>query len=285
MSFLEHLEELRRRLILALGGFGVAFALCLVFANQLWRIISAPGIQALQNVGAEPKLVFLRPTESFSTIWVKAPMLAALFLASPWILYQVWAFIAPGLYRRERRWAGPFVISTAGLFILGGLFAYFIAFRFGLEFLFSIGRDVNVKPSITATDYFEFFVNATLGIGLVFELPVLLFFLTLLRVVSPHFLLRNTRYAILIIVIIAAVITPTPDVFNLTLFAAPMCLLYFVGLFVSYLLVLHREKRRFPWAKVLSWFLAAAIVGGGVLYLAVVKFGWRLVWRWPFLVH
>jgi sec-independent protein translocase protein TatC len=212
-------------------------------------------------------------------------MLAAVFLASPWVLYQVWAFIAPGLYKRERRWAGPFVICTAGLFILGGLFAYFVAFRFGLEFLLSIGRDINVKPVVSLTEYFDLFVNVTLGIGLVFELPVLLFFLTLLRIVNPFFLLRNTRYAILLIVILAAVITPTPDVFNLMLFSVPMCLLYFVGIFASYLLVLHREKRRFPWGVTLLVLFAILLLAAGAVYLAVAKYGFHIVPNWPFLIR
>ncbi|MFB3777369.1 MAG: twin-arginine translocase subunit TatC [Bryobacteraceae bacterium] len=285
MSFLEHLEELRSRIMYALAGIAVSFVLCLVFANQIWQIISQPAIEALQTTGASPNLVFIKPTEAFSIIWVKAPMLVALFLAAPWVLYQVWAFIAPGLYKKERRWAAPFVISTAGLFILGGLFAYFVAFRFGLAFLLSIGRDIHVMPMITATEYFDLFVNATLGIGIVFELPVLLFLLTLLRVVSPRFLLRNTRYAILIIVIIAAVVTPTPDIFNLMLFAVPMCGLFFVGVFASYLLVLHREKRRFPWGKVLYGLLVALVAIGGALYLAVTKYGYHVVPHWPFLTR
>jgi sec-independent protein translocase protein TatC len=285
MSFLEHLEELRMRLILALSGIGVSFALCLVFANQIWLFVSEPAIVALKNIGAKPELVFIKPTEAFSMIWVKAPMLASLFLAAPWILYQVWAFIAPGLYRKERRWAGPFVVCTAGLFILGGAFAYYVAFRFGLEFLLSIGRDIHVTPMITATEYFDLFVNATLGIGLVFELPVLLFFLTLLRIVSPQFLLKNTRYAILIIVIIAAVVTPTPDIFNLMLFAVPMCLLFFVGVLASYLLVLHREKRRFPWKRVLYGLFVVLAAIAGALYLALTKYGYHLVLRWPFLIR
>ena len=285
MSFLEHLEELRTRLILSLGGLGVSFVLCLVFANQIWRFISAPAIEALKSTGASPNLVIIKPTEAFAMIWVKAPMLAAIFLAAPWILYQVWAFIAPGLYKRERRWAAPFVICTAGLFVMGGAFAYYVAFRFGLEFLLSIGRDVNVTPMITATEYFDLFVNATLGIGIVFELPVLLFFLTLLRIVSPRFLIRNTRYAVLAIVIVAAVVTPTPDVFNLMLFAVPMVLLYFVGVFASYLLVLHREKQRFPWVKMLYGLLVVLVVIAGVLYLAVTKYGYHFVSHWPFMTR
>ncbi|MCC7174909.1 MAG: twin-arginine translocase subunit TatC [Bryobacterales bacterium] len=285
MSFLEHLEELRTRIFWALVGLGISFALCLVFANQIWKFVSAPGIEALKSTGAQPNLVFIKPTEAFAMIWVKAPMLASLFLAAPWILYQVWAFIAPGLYKKERRWAGPFVVCTAGLFVLGGAFAYFVAFRFGLAFLLGIGRDINVQPMISATEYFNLFVNATVGIGLVFELPVLLFFLTLLRVVSPSFLLRNTRYAILLIVIVAAVVTPTPDIFNLMLFAVPMCGLFFVGVFASYLLVLHREKRRFPWMKVLYGVLVFLLAVAGAVYLAVARYGYRPVWHWPFLVR
>jgi sec-independent protein translocase protein TatC len=284
MSFLEHLDELRKRIFYALIGIGVSFGICLVFANQIWVFVSDPAIQALKNTGASPNLVFIKPTEAFSMIWVKAPMLVALFVAAPWVLYQVWAFIAPGLYKKERRWAVPFVLSTAGLFVLGGAFAYFIAFRFGLEFLLSIGRDIHVMPMITATEYFDLFVNATLGIGLVFELPVLLFFLTLLHVVSPRFLLKNTRYAILIIAIIAAVVTPTPDIFNMMLFTVPMWMLFFVGVFASYLLVLHRERRRFPWKIVSYYTLFALAVIAGAVFIAT-KFGYHAVWHWPFLIR
>ncbi len=285
MSFLEHLEELRTRLLLSLAGLGVSFLFCLIFANDLWKVVSEPAVEALKNIGAEPTLAQLEPMDAFMTIWVKVPMLAAIFLASPWILYQVWAFIAPGLYRRERRWAGPFVVCTAGLFILGGLFAYFVAFRFGLEFLLSIGRDINVKPVVSLTKYFDLFVNVTLGIGLVFELPILLFFLTLLRIVTPRFLLRNTRYAILIIVIIAAIVTPTPDVFNLMLFSVPMTLLYFVGIFASYLLVLNREQKRLPWGIFLAVVLGILLVLVVALYLAAPRFGYHIVPHWPFLTR
>ncbi len=285
MSFLEHLEELRSRLLLSLAGLGVSFVACLVFANDLWRVISAPAIGALKSIGADPTLAQIKPMDAFTTIWVKVPMLAALFVASPWVLYQVWAFIAPGLYKRERRWAAPFVICTAGLFILGGLFAYFVAFRFGLEFLLSIGKDINVKPVVSLTEYFDLFVNVTLGVGLVFELPVLLFFLTLIRVVSPRFLLRNTRYAILLIVIIAAVITPTPDVFNLMLFSVPMCVLYFVGVFASYLLILNREQRRFPWGKAALVLLLILLLAAGPFYFAVTRYGFHFVPYWPFIVR
>jgi len=140
-------------------------------------------------------------------------------------------------------------------------------------------------PMVSVNEYFDLFFNVVIGVGLVFELPILVFFLTLLRVVSPKFLIDNSRYAILAIVIIAAIVTPTPDVFNLVLFATPMVLLFYVGILASYLLVLQREGRRFPWMKVL---VAAALVLAalaGFAYLAVTRYGYRLTIEWPFLVR
>ena len=285
MSFLEHLEELRSRIIKALLGVAVAFAISLTFTYQLWQFVSQPAVQALKSLGYEPTLVQIEPMEGFNIIWMKLPILCSVFLASPWIVYQVWGFISPGLYRRERRWAAPFILCSAGLFILGGLFAYFVAFRYGLTFLLSIGQGYSVKPMVSLSTYFDLFVNVTLGIGLVFELPVLIFFLTLLRIVNPHFLLNHSRYAILGIFIIAAIITPTPDVFNLMLFATPMTLLFFAGIFASYLLVLNREGRRFPWGKTLSIAGGVLLVVIGVLYLAITKYGVKLVPHWPFLTR
>jgi sec-independent protein translocase protein TatC len=283
MSFLEHLEELRSRIIKALIGLVVAFVASLAFASPLWSIIAAPAVKALTTLGIDPpELAQITPMEAFNTIWVKIPLLCAVFLASPWVLYQVWAFISPGLYRRERRWAVPFIVCSAGLFILGGLFAYFVAFRYGLTFLLGIGLGSHVRPLISISTYSDMFVNVILGVGLVFELPVLIFFLTLLRIVNPQFLLNHSRYAILAIFIIAAVVTPTPDAFNMMLFATPMCLLFFVGIFASYLLVLNREGRRFPWMRVLIPVLLVLFLLAGGLILAITKYGWHLVPHWPF---
>jgi sec-independent protein translocase protein TatC len=268
-----------------LVGLGVAFVLCLAFAERLWLIVQEPAGVALIQLGFKPDLVQNSPMESFSIIYMKLPLVVSLFVASPWILYQVWAFIAPGLYKKERRLAAPFVISSAGLFIAGGFFAYFIAFRFGLTFLLGIGRDIHVIPLITITEYFDLFVNVMLGVGLVFEMPVLIFFLTLLRIASPRFLLSHSRYAILAIVLIAAIVTPTPDVFNLTLFAVPMIVLFFIGIFASYLLVLNRENKRFPWRKMIYPALIALTLMGIALFLAMWKYGYKLVLKWPFLVR
>ncbi len=193
--------------------------------------------------------------------------------------------ISPGLYRRERRWAAPFILGSAGLFIGGGIFAYFVIFRYGLTFLLGLAPRDYVEQTVSMSDYFDLFCNVILGVGLVFELPVLIFFLTLLRIVSPGFLVRHSRYAILAIFIIAAIVTPTPDVFNLMLFATPMCLLFYVGIFASYLLVLHREGRKFPWRKAILIGGGVLLLVAGVLYLAITRYGYKLVPHWPFLMR
>lgn len=286
MSFLGHLEELRKRILLMLAGIAVAFTLSLTFCNELWLIVSAPATAALISLKVNPPhLAQIEPMEAFNVIWFKLPTLVAIFLSSPWILYQVWAFISPGLYKKERRMAAPFVISSAGLFILGGIFAYYVAFRYGLTFLLGIAVGGNVTPLISVNEYFNLFVNVTLGIGIVFELPVLIFLLTLLRVVNPGFLIRHSRYAILGIVILAAVITPTPDIFNLLLFATPMVLLFYIGIFASYLLVLKREGRRMSGKVIALLTLVLLLLLGGGGYFAVLQFHLHFVAHWPFLTR
>ncbi len=285
MSFLEHLQELRSRIIKMFVGVAIAFVLSLTFSGPLWDFVSQPAVIALKALKvADPELAQIEPMETFNIIWFKLPVLCAIFLSSPWVLYQIWAFIAPGLYKRERRWAVPFVLCSAGLFIMGGLFAYFVVFRYGLTFLLGIGIGHNVRPVVSITHYFNLFVNVMLGVALVFELPILIFFLTLLHVVNPAFLMRHSRYAILVIFIAAAIITPTPDVFNLMLFALPMCLLFYVGVFAGYLLVLKRESRRFPW-RILMLIIAGILALLGLIgYMAVSRYGYVLAPHWPFLV-
>lgn len=286
MSFLDHLEELRTRIIRIVLGVVAAFGLCIYFTTPLWNAVRQPAATALTQLGYKPDLAALTPTEAFSIVWIKLPLLAALFVAAPWVLYQVWAFIAPGLYKRERRWAAPFILVCSGLFILGGLFAYFVAFRFGLVFLLGIsGPDVGITPVISITEYFDLFVNVILGVAIVFELPVLIFFLALLRVVTPSFLLRHSRYAILLIVVAAAIITPTPDVVNLTIFAAPMILLYFLGVYGAYLLELSRGGRR-VWPVVVLTALFLILLGSaGTLWVLTSKYGYYFIHKWPYLTR
>jgi sec-independent protein translocase protein TatC len=286
MSFMEHLEELRARILKALAGVVVAFLASFYFAHELYDLVSAPAVDALKQLGVNPPhLVAITPMEQFNVVFIKLPLLVAVFVGAPWIFYQVWSFISPGLYKREKRWAVPFIAATAGLFITGGLFAYFVAFRYGLVFLLGIGRDINITPMVSVNEYFDLFVNVTLGVGLVFEMPVIIFFLTLLRVASPRFLFRHSRYAILAITVIAAVVTPTPDAFNMTLFTVPMIALYFVGVFASYLLVLRREGKRFPWGMVLLVLLGILLLAAGVLALLIYRYHFHLVAKWPLLTR
>ena len=286
MSFMEHLEELRTRLIRCLMGLAVAFLVSIGFCKQLWEVVSAPAVGALRHLGINPpNLAQISPMEQFNVIYLKLPLLVSIFVASPWVVYQVWAFISPGLYKREKKWAVPFILCTAGLFITGGCFAYFVAFRYGLEFLLGIGRDVHITPVVSINEYFDLFVNVTLGVGLVFEMPVIIFFLTLLRLSSPRFLLRHCRYAILAITFLAAVVTPTPDVFNMMLFAVPMVTLFYVGIFASFLLVMKREGRRMPWGKIALVAAGVILVAAGAIALLIYRYHFQFVPHWPFLAQ
>ena len=289
MSFLDHLDELRTRILRALIGLGIAYPLCLLFARQLFELVRGPYDMAreqLPQYDSPLTLVALTPMESFHMLYLKIPILAAVFLTSPWLMYQVWAFIAPGLYKRERRWTVPFVFSTATLFILGGLFGYFILLRFALVFLVGIGFESDIQPMISVSSYFNLFVTLLLGLGIVFQMPVLIFSLTLLRITNPSFLLKNVRYAILAMFVIAAVITPTPDVANMTLFAAPMILLFYVGIGASYLLVWKRETGRIPWGRIMIFVvLIALLVLAGVLYYLYSELGYRFVDQFPWIVR
>jgi sec-independent protein translocase protein TatC len=286
MVLLAHLEQLRACIFRSLGGLGVAFIVSLTFSDRLWLIVSTPAIQALTSLGMKnPGLVMLSPMDGFGIVWIKLPMLTAVFMASPWIVYQIWRFITPALPKQFRSMAAPFVFASAGLFITGGLFAYFVVFRFGLTFLLGIGVGDDITQRISIVEYFDLFVNVILGVGLVFEMPVVIFCLTLLRIASPAFLLDHSRYAILIITIIAAIVTPTPDVFNLMLFAVPMVLLYFVGVFASYLLVLRREGKGMPWRLILGLTLGFGGLVVAIVYVMVRWYGFHLVPVWPFVTR
>ena len=288
MSFLDHLDELRTRILRALIGLGIAYPLCLLFARQLFELVRGPYDMAreqLPQYDSPLPLVALTPMESFHMLYLKIPILAAVFLTSPWLMYQVWAFIAPGLYRKERRWTLPFVFSTATLFILGGVFGYFVMLRFALVFLVGIGFESDIQPMISVSSYFNLFITLLLGLGIVFQMPVLIFSLTLLRVTNPSFLLKNVRYAILIMFVIAAVITPTPDVANMTLFAAPMILLFYVGIGASYLLVRKRETGRMPWGSiVIVVLLIVVLVLAGILYYLQSELGYQFVDEFPWII-
>ncbi|MEL7060599.1 MAG: twin-arginine translocase subunit TatC [Acidobacteriota bacterium] len=227
MGLLDHLEELRTRLIRSLIAILVAFLGCWVFSKDIYSFLAEP-IHRLLPEGK--KLAFLGVADPFM-IYVKVSALAAVFVASPVVLWQVWSFVSPGLYRHERRLAGPFILCGSLLFLAGGAFGYYIAFPFAAEFLLEMGDQF--EPTITVTRYLSFLMTIILGLGIMFELPTMIFFLSRLGLVTPDFLMRHFRYAVVLIFVLAAVITPTPDVVNLCIFALPTLGLYLVGVGVA----------------------------------------------------
>ena len=240
MSFLDHLEELRKRMIRSIVAIGLGCAVCWTFADEIYAGLSGPITEILIDLQLDSQLVYTNPTAPF-TLYVRLALLAGLFVASPYVLYQVWKFISPGLYPHERRYAVPFVVLCSSLFIAGGAFAYFVAFPAALRFLLTFAHQF--RPMITVNEYFGLAITIILGLAIVFELPVLLLVLTFLRLVTPSFLFRNSRYAILLIFVLAAFITPTPDVPTMMLFALPLIGLYFFGIGLSSLVAWARRRK------------------------------------------
>jgi sec-independent protein translocase protein TatC len=236
MSFLDHLEELRKRIINSLIAIGVAFGVCWYFGLYLYKMVVRPITAA-----GVTSLVASTPTEGFN-LELKLAVMAAIFVAAPFVLGQVWLFISPGLYRHERRYALPFIFFSSLLFILGGLFAYFVAFPFALQFLIQWEKDMGLTVLINTSEYFDLFIMVELGLAVIFEIPAVIFILSRIGLVSGPFLLRNTRYAILISAIVAAVITPTTDIPNMMMMMIPMVGLYLLGVGVAYLFGKKRQR-------------------------------------------
>ena len=200
-------------------------------------------VQALRHHGIAGGLVYLNPTEPFN-LYLYVALVGGLFVASPFVFYQLWLFIAPGLYRKERRYVLPFLLSTVGLFIAGGLFGYKLVYPASLDFLIGYGQ--RFQPMITIGEYTRLFVTIIVGLGLIFELPILVFFLAVMRVVTARWMWRNLRYSILVIFTVAAVVTPTADVLNMCLFAAPMLALYAISIGVAWLVNSRRQRKHSP---------------------------------------
>jgi sec-independent protein translocase protein TatC len=239
MSFLEHLEELRKRIIYSIIAVAVGFFACWGYAEKIFGLMQKPIMDALSRNGMPEKLVYLNPTEPFN-LYLKIGFMAGIFVTAPFILYQVWMFISPGLYRHEKRYVFPFMFSTILLFISGGLFGYKMVYPAALDFLIGYGKQF--QPMITIGEYTDLFLTIILGLGIVFELPILVFFLSIMGVVTAGWMWRNIRYSILVIFIVAAILTPTTDILNMCLFAAPMVGLYIISIGVAWLV--HPAQRR-----------------------------------------
>jgi sec-independent protein translocase protein TatC len=229
MSFLEHLEDLRKRLFVSALAVAVGFLLSWWKAKEIFHFLSVPVLDVLPK---GTKLAYTQLTEPFM-LYVNIALLAGVFLASPVILHQLWLFVAPGLYRHEKKWAAPFVLASVVFFVGGAAFGYLVAFPMVAKFLVSTGEDF--QPVIKIDDYLDILSKILLGMGLVFETPILIFFLARIGVVTETWLLSKFRYAVLIIFIIAAIITPTPDIPTQCAFALPMCALYLLGVLLAWI--------------------------------------------------
>ncbi|HEV2718532.1 MAG TPA: twin-arginine translocase subunit TatC [Thermoanaerobaculia bacterium] len=229
MSFLEHLEELRKRLIVSIIALLAGFLVCWGFADKIYAILEAPLLRFLPK---GEKLAYTRMTAPFF-LYMKVAFLAGIFLAAPIILLQLWLFIAPGLYKRERRLAAPFIIGASLFFILGGWFGYRFLLPGMCDFFVQTGKQFH--QVITIDDYYSFASTMILATGAVFETPILIFFLARLGIVTPAFLMQKFKYAVVLAFIIAAIVTPTPDMVTQTMLALPMIGLYLVGVAVAYL--------------------------------------------------
>ena len=229
MTFLEHLDELRKRITHAVGSLLVGFIVAFAFADRVFAFV----YQRLTTAVPGGKLVYTEPAEMFM-LWIKIAALTGVLIASPYIMLQVWFFIAPGLYAKEKKFAVPFVLSSSALFIAGAAFSHYFVFPAAWNFFASFSNEtVEFLPRVGPI--FGMYVKLMLGIGLTFQLPILMFVLARLGVVTAGFLIRNFKYAVLFIFIFAAVITPDANPVTQVMVAGPMVVLYGIGTGVAWL--------------------------------------------------
>jgi len=229
MTFLEHFEELRKRLYWALIGYCVAFGLSTVFLDELMQFLVQPYYKYLPE--GQRSLAYTEITEVFF-LYMKVAAVAGLFIAAPWIFIQLWAFISPGLRSREKRLALPFILATSLFFMAGMAFCYYAILPYTFKFFYDFNK--GFRNVVTVSYFWDFTVKFLVGMGLVFETPILILFLTRLGLVSTGFLLRKFKWAVLLAFIIAAVITPSGDPINQTIVAVPIIVLYALGILISW---------------------------------------------------
>ena len=234
MSFLEHLDELRSRLIKVMLCLIVGTVACWSFRDPIFHFLTQP----LRVSHPDIKFIFTGPSEALK---LKMSFFVGIFLVAPFILYQVWAFVAPGLYRHEKAYALPFVVAGSACFLGGAAFGHYYLFPMTFRFLADFGgTDMEFLPKVG--EYYSFYSWFLLGLGLVFQLPVVIFVLARIGLVTPGFLLRKFKYAVVISFVVAAIITPTPDMVTQSLLALPMLGLYLLGVGVAALFGRPRRK-------------------------------------------
>ncbi len=236
MSLMEHLEELRKRIVHSALYLAVGFFLSWFLRDRFVNFIQAP----LNHIGKT--LVFTHPMDPLN-LQLQVSLVGGAILASPFILFQVWLFIAPGLYQKERRFVVPFMAATVGLFLGGAAFGYFWVLPGALKILI-VQFGHNFTPMVTIEEYSGFFLSIILGLGISFEMPILIFFLAMFGIVSPKFLWKNMRYAVLAVFLVAAIICPSPDPWTMCIYAVPMLALYVVGIGVAWWVHPSRRKAK-----------------------------------------
>ena len=239
MSLLQHLEELRKRVLHSVIAVAVGVGLGWYKVGFVISKMEAPVQVALAKYHFNPHLTYTNPTQTFN-IQLKMGLIVGIFLACPYLLYQVWGFISPGLYRNEKRFLLPFLFLSVALFLGGGFFGYKVVFPVAMEFL--IGQSGDLIPVIAINEYADLFLTIILGLAIVFELPIVLGFAGSMGVVSAKFLVKHIRGAVLIFFVFAAILTPTTDIMNMSIYAAPMIALYILSIGIVWLV--HPKQRR-----------------------------------------
>jgi sec-independent protein translocase protein TatC len=239
MTFLEHLDDLRKRLFHSFLAIVFTIFPAWFFHEQIFDILAKPINQYLPE---GETLVVTRLPEAF-IVYIKVSFLAAIFVASPYIFFQFWKFVAPGLFQREKKYVIPFIFFTTIFFAAGGAFGYFVVFPFAVRFF--INMSAKFELVIKADEYLSLALHVLLGIALVFELPTLVFFLSRMGLITAKWMAKKFKYAVLVVFIIAAIITPTPDPLIQSIVAIPMLALYGFGILIAFL----SEKKRKEKAK------------------------------------
>jgi len=238
MTFLEHLEDLRKRLWYSFVAIFIVVIPAWMFSQDIFKILSKPVTQFLPE---GTKMAFTSLSAPFM-LYIKVAFLTALFVTSPFIFLQLWYFIAPGLYQKEKKYVVPFVTFTTIFFLAGAAFGYFVMFPWACRFFLKMGSDFT--PVLTVDTYFSFSLKLLLGIALVFELPTLVYFLSKIGLITSRWMIRNFKYAVLAVFVIAAVITPTPDMVTQSILAVPMLALYGLGILIAFFFGKESRTRR-----------------------------------------
>jgi len=237
MPFTSHLAELRSRLVKSVVAVAVAFLLCFAAADEIFAVLAAP-LRRLHVTGL--MLIGTAVTEAFFTK-MKVSFVAAVILASPVLLWQLWQFVAPGLYEHEKRYTRSFVLFGSFFFIAGAAFCYLVVIQEGLNFLLHRYEVIHIQPLLQVADYLSLVSRLVLAFGVMFELPVLAFFFARVGIIDHRLLIRQSRYALLAIALLAAVLTP-PDLISQVLLMVPLTVLYGISIAVAYIARLRMNR-------------------------------------------